>query len=146
MQHTLTDEEIARVRREPDDAKLGDWIIAARTLSHPTDAAEKLLHERLDVQPEVVASDGTRISRKIEKGSYTVPDPVKFMEAVRVLLTNDEDVAQAVSWKMTRLKDVIAKVFKCHKTGKADTTAEGIFDGKLRPFVEQGERKKLVFQ
>lgn len=145
MKATLTQEDVARVKREPDDALLGDWIVAMRTLAAPTKDATELLHARLDTNPEIVAGDGTRITRKISKGSYSVPDPVKFMGAVRTLLPTDEMIAKTFTPSMTRIQDEIAAVNNVPKTGKSAITAASIFDAHLRPLVEQGDKRVLQF-
>jgi hypothetical protein len=145
MKATLTEEDVARVAREPDDAQLADWIIAMRTLAAPTKDATELLHKRLDTKPEIEAGDGTRITRKIQKGSYSVPDPVKFMAAVRTLLPKDEMIAKTFTPSMTRIQDEIAAVNNVPKTGKSGVSAQSIFDGHLRPLVEQGDKRVLQF-
>ena len=145
MKLKLTPESISLVKQVPDDALLGDWVITMRKLKRPTDDAEELLHERITAAGEVVAGNGTRITRKIQRGSYTIEDPVRFMEAVRVLLPSDDSIARSFTPSMTRIKDEIADAQKVPKTGSSDLTAENIFDAHLRPLVEQGERKILVF-
>ena len=145
MKMTLTPELLATIQRSPDDALLGDLLITARTLAKPIEDTEKLLHDRLDQQPEVLAGCGTRISRKIERGAYTVLEPLQFLQGFRMLVPTDADLVKAYSPSMTRVKDTIAEVMQIKKTGKGEITAESIFDGRLRPFVEQGERKRLVF-
>jgi len=145
MRYTMTPQEVAKIHKEPDDAKLGDWIIGMKTLDRPTKDLTDLLHKRLDTQTEIIAGDGTRITRTIENGSYSVPDLAKFWDAVEGMVTDKYQMARAVDWSMGKLKAVIAEVFNCPKTGKAELTAEGIFDAKLRPLVEQGKRRKLNF-
>jgi hypothetical protein len=145
MKLKLTPESISLVKQVPDDALLGDWVITMRKLKRPTDDAEELLHERITAAGEVVAGNGTRITRKIQRGSYTIEDPVRFMEAVRVLLPSDDSIARSFTPSMTRIKDEIADAQKVPKTGSSNLTAENIFDAHLRPLVEQGERKILVF-
>ncbi len=46
---------------------------------------------------------------------------------------------------MTRLKDEIATTMNIPKSGKGAVTAETVFDAKLRPLCEQGERRILVY-
>lgn len=145
MKVTLTPEDVARVKREPDDATLGDWVVDARTLARPTKDAETLLKDRIEATGYVDAGCGSRITMTTQKGSYSVPDPLKFMQAVRVLLPKDESIAAVMTPSMSRIKDEVAKEMNVPKTGKAAVTAESIFDGHLRPLVEQGERKLLQF-
>ncbi len=146
MKMTLTPEMLGKIKRTPDDATLADWVITARTLTQPTEDAVELLHARLDKAAEVIAGDGTRITRKLQPGGYKVPDPVTFLAAVRVLLPEDKQIAQVMKPSMTRLKDEIAKSMKIKKTGKDPVTAESVFDAHLRPLVEQDQKRILVFQ
>jgi hypothetical protein len=146
MKVTLTPESIAKVKMTPDDAVLGDWVIAARTLEPMNKVALATLHKRLDTQPSVVAGNGTTISRTEENGSYSWPDPLKAFTAVRELLPKDESLAKVLTPSVTRIKEELATVMSIPKTGKAPVTAEGVFDAKLRPLCEQGKRKILVFQ
>lgn len=145
MKIILTPDMLAKIKREPDDAQLGDWVISARTLARPTEDANELLHERIDKTGFVDAGCGTRITRKIQKGSYSWPDPLAGLRAVKELLPTDESLAKVATLSVTRLKDEIAAVMNIPKTGKSAVTAEGVFDAKLRPLVEQGERKLLQF-
>lgn len=143
MEMTLTPEMLAKIKAEPDDALLADFVISARTLRKPMEDATEMLHERLDKNPAIQAGCGMTVTRKIQKGDYEVPEPVKFMQAVRMLLPKDEQIAQAFSPSMTKIKDLIAAHNDVPKTGKAAITAESIFDGHLRPLVIQGEKRVL---
>lgn len=145
MKLTLTPEAIAKIRHKPDDATLGDWVVTMRTLAQPAKDAQEMLHERLDACECVTAGCGVTITRKIQKGTYEVPDPVQFFGAVRGLLPKDDAIARAFKPSMTALKDEIAAELNCPKTGKAPVTAEGVFDATLRPLVKQNDRKVLIF-
>lgn len=143
MEMELTPELLANLKREPDDATLADFVITARTLKKPMEDATEMLHERLDKNPAIYAGCGMTVTRKIQKGDYEVPDPVAFMNAVRVLLPGDEQIAKAFSPKMTAIKDMIATQNDVPKTSKNGISAESIFDGHLRPLVIQGEKRVL---
>lgn len=145
MKFTLTQEALARVKREPDDAQLGDWIISARTLARPTDDATALLHERLDANPSLIAGCGTQITRKIQRGSYTVEQPVEFFKAAKEMLVTDEHLTAIYKPSMTRLVEEVAVVLGIPKSGKSAMTAQGVVDAKFKPFVTQGERRILQF-
>ena len=145
MKMKLTPEAIALVNKLPDDALLGDWVIDMRTLARPTKDAEEMLHARLDAVGQVNAGCGLRITRKIQRGDYTVEDPVKFMQAVKMLLPGDASIAKTYTPSMTKIKDEIAEVQHIPKTGKSPITSETVFDAHLRPLVTQGERRILVF-
>jgi len=145
MKLTLTPEMLAKIKSQPEDAILADWVITARTLSRPTDDAEKILHERLDSVPSIQAGCGVTITRKIQKGSYSFPDMPAFFSAFRELLPGDDALAKCVTPSVTKVKDQLSEKLGIPKSGKAPVTAEGLFDSRLRPFVVQGERKILQF-
>ncbi len=145
MDLTLTPELLAQIKRTPDDAQLADFVIIGSRLEKPLKDAKEMLHKRLDAAPEIVAGDGTRITRKVEKGSYTVPDPVAFFGAVKELLPSDALIAKVMTPSMSRIRDEVAATMNIPKSGKAAVTAETVYDAKLRPFVEQGERRILVY-
>jgi hypothetical protein len=145
MKATLTPESLARVKREPNDAQLADWVIAARTLNRPTEDATAMLHERLDKQDSIAAGCGITITRKIQKGSYTIDKPVEFFKAAKEILVTDEHMAAAYKPSMTRLVDEVATVMDIPKGGKASVTAQSVVDGRFKPFVTQGEKRILQF-
>lgn len=145
MKATLTKESLARVKKKPDDAVIGDWVITMRTLKAAAEEAENMLHERLDASGCVQAGCGTTITRKIQRGSYTVERPQEFMQAFRSILPSEGSLAKCFEPSMTRCKDEIAEVLGVNKTGGAPVTAETIFDAHLRPHTSQGERRVLVF-
>ena len=146
MKVQLTPATLAAIKAQPNDAQLGDWVITARTLNRPTEDAEKLLHERLDKVPALVAGCGTQITRKVQRGSWTWPDPLKTYQAVKALLPSEASQAKAFRPSTTMIKDQIAETFGCPKTGKAPTTAEGLFTAHVAPTGVQGTRNLLVFQ
>ncbi len=138
MKLKMTPEVLATIKRAPDDASLGDFVVTARTLAKPIEDAERLLHERLDVVPEINAGSGTRITRRIQKGSWSWPDPLKTFQAIKELLPTEESLAKVLKPQTTNLKDEIAAVFHVKKTGKDAITAEA-------PTGQQGEKRLLVF-
>ncbi len=143
MEITMTPEMLAKIKRTPDDATLADFVIIGRRLEKPLKDATEMLHERLDTNPVIVAGSGAQITRTMQRGDYSVPDPLKFMQAVRTILPDDESIAQTFTPSMTRIKDRVAHVMNIPKTGKASVTAETVFDGHLRPLVEQGQKRIL---
>lgn len=144
MEMTLTPEILASIKRSPDDGMLADFVITGRLLSKPIETATEMLHERLDSNPAIQSNSGHTVTRKIQKGDYSVPDPLAFMSAVRVLLPEDEQIAAVMTPSMTRIRDQIAKHMDIPKTSKSGVSAESVFDGHLRPLVEQGEKRLLV--
>lgn len=146
MKLQLTPEALAAIKSEPNDALLGDWVITARTLARPTEDATAMLHERLDKVPALVAGCGTQITRKIQRGSWSWPDPLKTYQAVKALLPSEASQAKAFRPSTMMIKDQIAETYGCPKTGKAPTTAEGLFTAHIAPTGEQGTRNLLVFQ
>lgn len=145
MRLKLTPEVLAQIKRTPDDATLGDFVVVGRMLSKPLEDAEKILHERLDTHEVVVAGSGTTITRKLTKGSYEITEPVGFLKAVRALLPEDESIARTYKPSVTKLKDEIADKMAIPKTGKSAVTSESVFDAHLRPLVVQKERRILQF-
>lgn len=145
MRLTLTPQAVAAIKKQPDDAKLGDWVITMRTLKVVTEDAENLLHARLDSTECIQAGCGTTITRKIQKGSWSVPNPQTFFTALRDLFPQDAQIAEVMKPSMTRIKDQLADTMNIPKTGKAAVTAESVFQAKLAPLAEQGERKLLQF-
>lgn len=146
MKMLLTQEAIARIKKEPDDATLGDWVIAGRTLARPIEDAETLAKERIKANGYLDAKGGTRITIKEQGGSYSFPDPVGFYRATRQLLADDADYAATVKPSVTKTKEALAKVMGLPKTSKKGDSAQSVFDGALRPLCEQGKREVLVFQ
>lgn len=146
MKMKLTPEILAAIKATPDDASLGDFVVTAKLLDQPSKDALELAKGRLDAQGYIDAGCGTRITQKIENGAYEVPDKPKFYAELRKMIPDDDKRAGAISFSMTKTKDVIAEVMNIPKTGtKAPVTAEGVFDGVFRPLVTQGTRRKLIF-
>lgn len=143
MKLTLTPELLAQITAEPNDGLLADFVITARTLARPISDATEMLHERLDRCGQIVSDSGLTVTRKIQKGSYEIPDPKLFLNTVRTDLPNDDQLVEVIDFSMTRLKDTLAKVYNIKKTGKGDS-AETRFEDKYRALVNQGERKLLV--
>lgn len=144
MKLKLTPEMLARIKREADDATLGDMVIAARTVAKAIEDAEDLLHARIDANKAVTSGSGVTITRKTEGGHYTVTDPVAMYDTLRGMMPPTQ-LAKALNYPVTRIKDAIADVMDIPKGGKAAITATTVFDAKLRPFLEQGEKRILVF-
>lgn len=145
MKAQITPEFLDNLKATPDDATLADVVISGRTIAGSMKTAEEMLHARLDANPVIDAKCGIRVSRKIENGAYKVPNPPQFYRELSALIPDADKRAAALSFSMTRTKDVIAETMGIPKTGKAALTAEGVFEGKLRPLVEQGTRRKLIF-
>lgn len=147
MKLTLTPQKLAELRTAPNDGELGDFVISARTLTRPIEDAQALLHERIEKNGYVDAACGTRITVKTGAGAYKVPNPPAFYKALGELIQDPVKRAGALTFSMTRAQAVIAEVFDVPKTSsKPDvTSAESIFDAKLRPLTEQGTRKTLIF-
>jgi hypothetical protein len=146
MKHTLTDADIAAIEYTPDDAKLADWIIAARVLNRPMEDADAMGTARLETQGYLRATDGTLITLKDEAGSYSFPDPVGFYRATRSIITDDAEYAATVKPSVTKTIEAIAKVRDIPKKSKVGVSAQGVFEESLKPLCVQGRRKKKVFQ
>ncbi len=145
MDLTMTPEMLAKIKKTPDDAQLADFVIIGSRLEKPLKDAKEMLHKRIDATPTIVAGCGTTITRKVEKGSYTIPDPLAFFGAVKELLPSDASIAKVMTPSMSRIRDEVAATMNIPKGGKGSVTSETVFDAKLRPLVEQGERRILVY-
>lgn len=145
MKAKLTPEFLATVKAVPDDAVLGDWVIAARSLARPMEDATTLLKERIKANGHATAADGTVITIKEEGGSYSFPDPGAFYRATREIITDDDKYAQTVKPSTTKTREVIADVMGIPKTSKKGVSAQSVFDDRLKPLTVQGVREKLVF-
>lgn len=146
MKIALTPESLAKIKAEPDDATLGQWILSGRALARPLKDAEALSDERIDKNGYMDAADGTRITIKEEGGAYSYPDPMAYYNATRTIITSDEAYVETVRPSVTKTKEAIAKAMNIPLSGKkAPMTAEQVFDAHFRPLVVQGKRRKKVF-
>jgi len=145
MRLTMTEESLASLKAQPDDATLAEFIIGAKELAKPTEDAKAMLNDRLDRNPQLVAADGTVITRVTQRGAWSVNDPQAFFRAMRELLPADEQIARVTKPSMTALKDEIATSMKVPKTSKAGVSAASIFDSTFAPLATQGERKMIQF-
>lgn len=145
MKLKLTPELLAKIKREPDDATLAQWVIAAKMLARPIEDAEKLAKERIEATGGITAPDGTRITQKVTRGSWTVPDPLAFFRALREMFPHDESIAKVTKPSMTRIKDEIADTMNIQKNSKVGRCAETEFQEKLAPLAVQGERRTFQF-
>lgn len=144
MKVTLTPQMLAQVKKTPDDATLADWVLSAKTLARPIEDAETLAKERIAEKGEIVAQDGTRISVKTGRGGYTVKDHLGLWEAVKELLPEPMR-ARCAKFSMSGLKDAFAEHMNIPKSGRSTVTSESVFDSKIRPHVEQNERRTFQF-
>lgn len=145
MKHTLTAGELSRIKATPDDALLGDWVISARTLRQPTEDAEEMLKERVSANGYVDAGVGTRITMKVQGGSYEFPDKAAFYAALAELVPDPGQRARALKFSMSEIVAILAERFGVPKTGKAPKTGTSIRDENLKPLTVQGERRVLMF-
>lgn len=145
MKANLTPEILAALKAAPEDTMLGDFVIGSRALAGPSEVAEDLLHARLDANQAVVAGCGITITRRMQPGSYEVPDPVAFFKAVRTLLPSDDQIAKVAKPVMSRIQDEIAVAMDLPKTSKDKPSAKSVFDAHLRPLVNQKDKRMLVF-
>jgi len=145
MKATLTPELLATIKATPDDAALGEWVMAGQSLDRPMEDAKKLLKERIKANGSATAADGTVITIKTQGGSYSFPDPVAFYRETRKLIQNDDVYAATVKPSVSKTIDALADVLGIPKTSKAGPSAKSTFDGALRPLCEQGTKEILVF-
>lgn len=145
MKIKLTQEAVLAVKEMPDDATLADWIIASKILARPLKDATELAKDRIAEVGSITAPDGTRIGQKVERGSWTIPDPVKFFAAMRRFFPNDDAIARVTKPKMGDIKDELAVAMNIPKNSKVGTCAESVFKDNLAPLAEQGERRTFTF-
>lgn len=145
MKQTMTEEALAALKAEPDDITLAEFAIGAKLLTKPIEDAKALLNDRLDKIGQLVAADGTVITRSVQKGSWTVNDPQAFFRAMREVLPADEHLARVTKPSMTALKDEIAVVLKVPKTSKNGVSAASVFDSTFAPLATQGVRQLIKF-
>jgi hypothetical protein len=145
MKIKLTPEALAKIHKDPDPKVLADWVIIGKTLERPIKDTKELAGKVIAKSQSIVASDGTVISQKVERGSYKITNPVGLWNTVAGLLPETRR-AVAARWSMSELKDQIAAEQNCPKTGQAPITAEKIFDAQIRLHVEQGEKRVFQFQ
>ncbi len=144
MKLTLTPELLATIKATPDDATLADWVLASKTLSRPMEDAEVLAKERIAANGSIASRDGTVISVKTTKGSYTCHDKPGMFAAVKELLP-EEKLALAAKFSMTELRTQVAEHMHVPLSGKSAYNATNIVEAKTGPFQTQGERKIFVF-
>lgn len=145
MMAILTPEALAKIKAEADDALLGDMVVSARTVEPAIKQAEDMLHARLDDTGCVVTGGGVTITRKIERGAYTVTNPVAVYNELHSMMSADH-IAPLLGYPVTKIKGGIAESMGIPKSGRrASMTAETVFAAKLAPYFEQGTRKKLIF-
>jgi len=145
MKHTLTKEEIARVKSEPDDVLIADWYQDAKTLTNPVAEAIDLAKERIKANGHITATDGSSYGIKVEGGAYEYPDMPAFYQAFKTVLPEEEMIPRCWKPSKTKIIDAIAETRGVKKTSTRDAiTATSIWDGHFRSFVTQGERVKIV--
>lgn len=146
MNLTLTPEILATIKATPDDATLADFVINGRTLKKPLEDATEMLHERLDERPTITAGCGMRISRKVQKGDISIPNPTLFREQVEIVLPERARQDKCITWSKTKLIDQIAEARDIKKTSKDDVSATSVYDAHLSPLTEQATKRILVIE
>ena len=144
MKATLTPELLARIRAVPDDPALAEFVIAAKTLDRVFEDAEDLLKERLGENGRITSTSGVSVTQEIKGGRWKVLDPGGMFDAVMAEI-GESRVANVVTYSTDRLRDEIAVVRGCPKSGKSAVTSEKIFTEKFTRFLEQGETHTLKF-
>ncbi len=141
MEITMTPEMLATVKRDVDDATLGDFVIIGRRLKNALEDAQEILNARIDKVGHIVAGSGQVITQQVQNGSYSFPDPVEFFKQTKSLLKTDEKMALVMTPSITRIHDEISDELGIPATGNADMTAEKVFNATLRPLVIQGVKR-----
>lgn len=145
MKITLTEEAVAAIKAKPNDTTLADWVVAAKTLDRPVGDAKDLAKERIAAAGQIVATDGTAITQKVSKGSWSVVRPWELWETLKGLLS-EQGRAKVYKPSVTAIKDALAEEMNIKKTGRDPVTAESIFQAQCASHMEQGERVTFQFQ
>lgn len=143
MELTLTPEMLVKIKKTPDDATLGDFVIIARRLEKIGKAATEMLHDRLDQTSIVVTNSGATITREIGKGGYEIEKPTEFFAAAKGILKTDERMGRVFKPSLTRLTDEIAEAMNINRGGAAPITAEGIVGAQFKPYTKQQQKRML---
>jgi hypothetical protein len=102
-----------------------------------------MLKERLKSVPSITAGDVT-ITIKESPGGFKVVNPLGMFKWLKSLLT-DEQLAPALTYPGTRIKEQIAKAMSIPATGKAPMTAKSVFEGGAAEFIEPQTKRMLQF-
>lgn len=146
MKYTLTAEDLAQLKQVPDDGTLADFVIDGRTLDKPLKDATEMLHDAIDKTPVIKANCGLTVSRKIQNGDISIPDPTKFREAVEIVLPERPRQDRCISWSKSSLIDEIAAARGIHKNSKDKVSASGVYEAHLKPLTTQATKRLLVIQ
>lgn len=144
MKFVMTKDEVARIKREPDDTQIADWYRDGKVLSGPIEDATDLAKDRIKANGSIENSDGARYGLKVEGGSFSYPDMPAFYEAFKLVLPDESSIAKC--WKPSKSKIIeeIAEVRGVKKAGKDSVTATSIYEGHLQSYTVQGVREKIV--
>lgn len=135
METQLTDELLASLKAEPDDQKIAELFLSARTLRKPLEDFDDIVNERL-TRGALNCPDGRRITAKVQNAGIKVLDPVAFYMQLKEVVPDDEKRAQCVNFVMGRTIDVIAELTGAPKGGKSGTSARDQFLARFSPFFE----------
>ncbi|HXP60693.1 MAG TPA: DUF2800 domain-containing protein [Dongiaceae bacterium] len=143
MQVRLTPETLAGIKANLDDPLLVNLVADARTLAKPIEDATDMLKDRLKASGPITVGDRT-VTLLTQNAGFRVVNPVGMFGWLKTLL-RDEQLAPALSYPGTRIKDQIAVALDVPKTGKAPVTAKSVFEGGAAAFIEQKTKDVLQF-
>jgi hypothetical protein len=146
MKANLSKEKIEALRKDPDDALLGDFVLTWRRLDAPGKAATEYLHERLDAQGYVDAGCGSRITVSIKKGDITIKNKSGYREDLEKLVPDTKLRDECTSYSKDAVISAIAKARGIPKdsTKPEVEDAVGLYEDRLARHTEQGKRRLLV--
>jgi hypothetical protein len=147
MKATLTPELLARLAAEPDDALLGDIVVAAKILKKPFEDAGEMIRDRLAAgDGRVNAGNGTSITMELRAGKYSVKEgqEMEVLTTVQSLIPPAE-FAKVINYSTDELKQAIARTRGIPQDGKSPTTAKKVFIEQIAPMMEQGQSRVLKY-
>lgn len=145
MELELTDEVLASLKGEPDDATLARLQFSARTLAKPLEDLEKIVKDRLEDGRAIVAPDGRSITKETSNAGIKVTDPIGYSRAVRVLVPDEDQLALATSYSIAPLVSIIAERTGRPKGGKSGTSARDELNATTAPFYEVRTKQTLKY-
>lgn len=136
METQLTDELLASLKAEPDDAKIAELQFSARTLTKPLQDLKKLAGERMAATGSITAPDGRRITRSTQAAGIEVTDLVEYGRAVREMVPDPDKLAMATRYALEPLTALIAEEIGVPKGGNSGKSARDILDARTSPFFK----------
>ena len=146
MQATLTPSFLEALKAEPNDERLAQVVVSARTIKRPIEDAEEMLRDRLETVGRINAPQGPSITMEKRLGQYSVIEgqELPLFQTAKEILPEPE-LAKTVKFSSDKVKQAVARVRGIPQSGKAPATGEKVFAERFKPFLEQGTTRILKF-